>query len=110
MFTLDYKEETDVFTQAVKIFCVWRRCVVMGSSPFTSKNLFQLTVSKETNLLKSLPIGNGSLAKKRYHAFAAERRGQHCRRPEPRMRQIGAVVILPYTEFLDKLWNGEFSE
>jgi predicted AAA+ superfamily ATPase len=28
---------------------------------------------------------------------------------EPRMRQIGAVTILPYTEFLDKLWNGEFS-
>jgi len=27
------KEETDVFTQAVKIFCVWRQCVVMDD-PF----------------------------------------------------------------------------
>jgi len=29
---------------------------------------------------------------------------------ELRMRQIGEVTILPYQEFLDKLWNGEFSE
>jgi uncharacterized protein len=29
---------------------------------------------------------------------------------EPRMRRIGSVVILPYKEFLDMLWNGEFSE
>jgi predicted AAA+ superfamily ATPase len=28
---------------------------------------------------------------------------------EPRIRQIGEVTILPYKEFLDKLWNGEFS-
>jgi predicted AAA+ superfamily ATPase len=28
---------------------------------------------------------------------------------EPRMRRIGVVDILPYKEFLDKLWNGDFS-
>jgi predicted AAA+ superfamily ATPase len=29
---------------------------------------------------------------------------------EPRMRRIGVVTILPYKEFLDKLWNGDFSD
>ena len=29
---------------------------------------------------------------------------------EPRMRQIGSLTILPYHEFLDKLWDGGFSE
>ena len=28
---------------------------------------------------------------------------------EPRMRRIGVVTILPYEEFLDNLWNGDFS-
>jgi predicted AAA+ superfamily ATPase len=28
---------------------------------------------------------------------------------EPRMRRIGVVTILPYKEFLDNLWNGDFS-
>jgi predicted AAA+ superfamily ATPase len=28
---------------------------------------------------------------------------------EPRMRRIGVVTILPYGEFLDNLWNGNFS-
>jgi hypothetical protein len=28
---------------------------------------------------------------------------------EPRMRKIGVATILPYKEFLDKLWNGGFS-
>ena len=27
---------------------------------------------------------------------------------EPRMRKIGVVTILPYQEFLDRLWNGDF--
>jgi predicted AAA+ superfamily ATPase len=29
---------------------------------------------------------------------------------EPRMRRIGVVTILPYKEFLDNLWNGNFSD
>ncbi len=29
---------------------------------------------------------------------------------EPRMRRVGVVTILPYKEFLDKLWNGDFSD
>ena len=29
---------------------------------------------------------------------------------EPRVRRIGVVTILPYKEFLDKLWNGAFSD
>jgi len=29
---------------------------------------------------------------------------------EPRMRRIGEVTILPYKEFLDNLWNGNFSD
>jgi len=29
---------------------------------------------------------------------------------EPRMRRIGAVSILPYKEFLDNLWSGNFSD
>jgi len=33
-----------------------------------------------------------------------------CASLEQRMRKIGAVTILPYKEFLDKLWNGDLSE
>lgn len=29
---------------------------------------------------------------------------------EPRMRKVGMVTILPYREFLNKLWNEEFSD
>ena len=28
---------------------------------------------------------------------------------EPRMRKIGDITILPYKEFLETLWNGEYS-
>ena len=28
---------------------------------------------------------------------------------EPRMRKIGDVTVLPYKEFLEALWSGEFS-
>ena len=28
---------------------------------------------------------------------------------EPRRRKMGQIQILPFTEFLDALWNGDYS-
>ncbi|MEO8337799.1 MAG: hypothetical protein ABI664_22685 [bacterium] len=29
---------------------------------------------------------------------------------EPRRRRIGPIDLVPYTDFLDALWSGEFSD
>jgi predicted AAA+ superfamily ATPase len=45
------------------------------------------------------------------HAIAEERRVKRtlCVSLEPRPRRVGEVRILPYGDFLDALWGGEFS-
>jgi len=32
-----------------------------------------------------------------------------CVSMEPRRRRIGAVIVLPYTEFLEELWSGGYA-
>jgi predicted AAA+ superfamily ATPase len=47
---------------------------------------------------------------KSLHALAEERRFKHllCVSLEPRPRRVGGVDILPWQEFLERLWNGDF--
>jgi len=44
-------------------------------------------------------------------ALAEEKILKHylCVSLEPRMRKIGDVTVLPYKEFLEALWSGEYS-
>lgn len=44
-------------------------------------------------------------------ALAEEKEQKHylCVSLEPRPRKVGEVMILPYQEFLDRLWNGEYA-
>jgi predicted AAA+ superfamily ATPase len=44
------------------------------------------------------------------HALAEEKKLKRylCVSLEPRIRKIGDVIILPYKEFLEALWNGEY--
>lgn len=44
-------------------------------------------------------------------AFGEERpkRRRLCVSLEPRRRRVGDVTILPYREFLEALWDGEYS-
>jgi predicted AAA+ superfamily ATPase len=47
---------------------------------------------------------------KSLHALAEEQRVKRfiCVGLEPRRRQVGQILVLPYREFLDRLWGGEF--
>ena len=46
------------------------------------------------------------------HAIGEERKLRRCLcvSLEPRRRQVGPITILPYEEFLDALWAGEYAE
>ncbi|MBI2294565.1 MAG: ATP-binding protein [Betaproteobacteria bacterium] len=49
---------------------------------------------------------------KSLHALAEERKLKRyvCVSLEPRRRQVDAITIFPYRQFLDALWNGQFSD
>ncbi|HXF65898.1 MAG TPA: hypothetical protein VNK67_04250 [Burkholderiales bacterium] len=49
---------------------------------------------------------------KSLRALAEEKRLKRylCASLEPRRRQVERITILPFRQFLDALWNGEFSD